>query len=150
MDNCLKLKDKKTLEVKFTPRTMARFQAETKFGTGYFMNTFAQLQDLLSPVIKGGELTQEAQIGVLNLVGFNDVKYMIFAGCAEVETLQRADEILDELEGGLFQNLQILILGFTKFMNGDLLGVVEEEETPAPLEKMKPEKLLKKAKNPEV
>lgn len=148
MDSFLKLKDGKTLQIKFTPRTMARFQAETRLTTGYFLGMFQRLNDQFQPVIRGDELTPEMQVNILSLLGFDDLKKMIYAGCLEVKSMAEADEILDQLEDGLFQNLPILVTAFGEFMNGSLIGKREPEETPVPLPKKKPEKPSKEAENP--
>jgi len=148
MDSVLKLKDGKTLAVKFTPRTMARFQAETRLITGYFLGIFQRLNEQFQPVIRGDELTPEMQVNILSLLGFDDLKKMIYAGCPDVKTLAEADEILDQLADGLFQNLPVMVTAFGEFMNGSLIGKAKPEETPVPLAKPKPEKPLKEAEKP--
>ena len=142
MEKYLKLQGDKKLEVKFTPRTMARFQRATKKSMGYFM----QMVQVLSGFIKANEMTPADQAKALNAIGYEDLKLMILAGCLEVKTLDEADMLLDELEDSIFVNIGVLIEAFTVFMNGNVLqGVLK---TPDPTQPKKPKKQKEKATNP--
>ena len=136
MDKYLKLKGDKKLEVRFTPRTMARFQRETKLSMGYFV----QAVQLLSGFVNAENMTMDDQAKALNTIGFDDLKKMILAGCPAVESLDKADETLDELEDGFFQNVAILIEAFTVFLNGNLVQKPEVEAEVNPTQKPKPKK----------
>jgi len=144
MEKYLKLKDDKTLGVKFTPRTMARFQKATKLSMGYFM----QMVQILSGFIKAKEMTLDDQAKALNAIGYEDLKLMMLAGCPEVETLEQSDLLLDELEESIFVNIAMLIEAFSIFMNGNILQ--EAEAKPNPTQPKKPKKPEKKATNPAV
>jgi len=142
MEKYLKLQGDKKLEVRFTPRTMARFQRSTKKSMGYFM----QLVQILSGFIKANEMTPADQAKALNAIGYEDLKLMILAGCPEVKTLDEADLLLDELEESIFVNIAMLIEAFSIFMNGNVLQ--EAETKPNPTQPKKPKKQKGKATNP--
>lgn len=129
MDKFLKLKDGKKLAVKFSPRGMARFQRETKFTMGYFIQAVEKMMPLAGFKTTGNLAEDVHTVGTgMNIIGFEELRLMMFAGCPEIESLDQADELLDELEEGLFQNISVLIMAFTDFLNGNLqAGEVETE-----------------------
>ena len=141
MEKFLKLKGDKKLEVRFTPRTMARFQRDTKLSMGYFV----QAVQLLSGFVNAEKMTMDDQAKALNTIGFDDLRKMILAGCPEVESLDKADEILDELDDGFFQNIAVLIEAFTEFLNGNLLEKPGAKADINPTPKPKPKKPIPEA-----
>jgi hypothetical protein len=146
MERYLKLTENRKLEIKFTPKSMARFQRITKMSMGYFVGLVRSLEKF----IKANQMTPEDQAIALNSVGYNDLEMMMLAGCPEIKTLDDADNIVDDLEDGLFQNIGKLIEGFAEFMNGNILAVPEKEaeDKPNPTEpKPKQKKPLEEVKN---
>ena len=144
MEKYLKLQGDKKLEVKFTPRTMSRFSRETKLSMGYFMGFIQTMQNFSTD---GKKMTQDDQIRALNSIGYSDLQTMMFAGCPSLKTMDAADELLDDLEGSLFENIAVLIESFTEFMDGKILpaGVLK---TLNPTQPKKPKKQKEKATNP--
>lgn len=126
MGNSLKLKDGKELEIKFTPRTMARLQAETGKTVSYFLG----IGQHAAPYAGRNDLTAQEQIAFMERLGFEDLKFMIFAGCPEVDSLNRADEILDELEDSFVEAVVNLMLEFVEFMNCKMVpkGAIEQPD----------------------
>src|SRR4030042_6353865 len=98
MDNILKLKTGGELKIKFTPRTVARFQRSTSLTLG---DLIGLLNDL-SPYLKSN-LTSDEVVAALKIVGYEDLARFIYAGCAELESVEAAENLLDDLELDFFR-----------------------------------------------
>lgn len=121
MATIIKYNNGQEASIRFTPMLMARLTRETGKTFGDMLRILNKVELIRNEQIATGKFSNESIISLASEVGFDDLAWLIFAGCAELESLSQAEEIAFNLDDSFYEVLGWLVVECTAFMSSKML-----------------------------